>query len=313
MAGLSVGFAKLIAFLSIATFIAGWLGRFHFLPDLANHFRIHVTVAALACGIWLLAFENWRLGGASLVVGIIAAVTVVPYFFGRPTKPNDMDTMSLMSFNVLTDNHNYEGVSEYILERAPTIVVLLEVNDEWFDSMQKRLGDEYPFAIERAAQDNFGITMFSRLPFESVEVRTFEDMAQLPSIDATFRSGDAVFRVIGTHPLPPIPNLHWKSRNNQLKAIAEEVAATDTPTLVAGDMNTTAWSPCFRDLLRIGQLRDSAKGFGLPSTWYVGRTPITSLPIDHICVSEGVDVWGRKVGPDLGSDHRAVEVEFSLR
>ena len=81
--------------------------------------------------------------------------------------------------------------------------------------------------------------------------------------------------------------------------------------MLLGDLNATPWSPAFRSLLRNSDLRDSRQGFGIHSTWPSG-TWIMRVPLDHILVSGQVAVHSRVVGPDVGSDHRGVVVEFSL-
>lgn len=74
--------------------------------------------------------------------------------------------------------------------------------------------------------------------------------------------------------------------------------------VLLGDLNCTPFSPWFGRLLRDGQLRDTGKGFGLPSTW--SRHGI-GLPIDHILAGGAWQVIDRRVHPDrMGSDHHPV-------
>jgi len=47
-------------------------------------------------------------------------------------------------------------------------------------------------------------------------------------------------------------------------------------------------------------------------TWYALPLFSFGVPIDHICVSEGIHIEDRGVGPDLGSDHRAVWVDVRI-
>ncbi len=90
----------------------------------------------------------------------------------------------------------------------------------------------------------------------------------------------------------------------------EVVAAT---LVFPGATNwSTPWSPHFRRLLRDSELRDVARGRGLSPTWYPTPLPL-GIPIDHVLVSDEIGVAQREVGPDLGSDHRAVRVELSFR
>ena len=307
-----VGFVEVFVFLSISGITLSFFARWHFLADLATHFRIHYTVLLLVCGAFLSLVGSRRWGIASLMLGSILAGTLAPYFIGKSDHTTDANTMQAMSFNVLTRNSNKQAVIDYVLESDATIVVLMEVDRNWLYALVDPLSNKYPYYEAAPRGDNFGMVMFSQIPFDESSIADLGD-DDLPSIDARFIGPDGKpFRVIGSHPLPPIGGFNWHSRNRQLAAVAESVARDETPTLVVGDLNCTPWSPFFADLLRIGGLRDSGKGFGIRSTWYVGGSAINSLPIDHVCVTDEIRIHSREIGPPLGSDHRAVSVEFSI-
>jgi len=78
-----------------------------------------------------------------------------------------------------------------------------------------------------------------------------------------------------------------------------------------GDLNSSSWSPAFRDLLRDAGLRDTRLGRGVQSTW-PAWLPMVQIPIDHALVSPGVRVHGRFVGDRVGSDHLPVVLDFSV-
>jgi endonuclease/exonuclease/phosphatase (EEP) superfamily protein YafD len=63
--------------------------------------------------------------------------------------------------------------------------------------------------------------------------------------------------------------------------------------------------------MRISNLHDSRKGFGIQPTWPSDK-PIFMVPIDHVLVSKEIRIQNRFTGPDIGSDHRPVIVDFSL-
>jgi endonuclease/exonuclease/phosphatase (EEP) superfamily protein YafD len=62
--------------------------------------------------------------------------------------------------------------------------------------------------------------------------------------------------------------------------------------------------------MRMSRLRDSREGFGIQPTW-LSNKPLFMVPIDHVLVSEGINIHKRFTGPDIGSDHRPVIVDFS--
>jgi endonuclease/exonuclease/phosphatase (EEP) superfamily protein YafD len=81
--------------------------------------------------------------------------------------------------------------------------------------------------------------------------------------------------------------------------------------MVLGDLNLSPWSPYFGDLLSSAGLRDSREGFGIQASWPTA-VPLLRVPIDHVLYSPEVVINHRQIGPDVGSDHLPVVVDFSL-
>jgi endonuclease/exonuclease/phosphatase (EEP) superfamily protein YafD len=57
---------------------------------------------------------------------------------------------------------------------------------------------------------------------------------------------------------------------------------------------------------------DSAQGHGVQPTW-PNFNPLLWIPLDHVLHSTCLAVRDRIIGPDVGSDHYPVIVDFSLR
>ena len=78
--------------------------------------------------------------------------------------------------------------------------------------------------------------------------------------------------------------------------------------LLAGDLNATPWSQALRPLTAAGF---SSLHPAWPPTWRAGS--IFALPIDHAFVTAPLRVQRRRTGPNLGSDHRPLELEVGWR
>ena len=289
---------------------AGLFGRFHFLLDMCSHFRLQAVVALLLGGFVILMYSRKNiLGAIPFAVGIVVAGTLYPYCRFVPPDSQNRPTTRILAFNVLTSNQKIEQAVAYIIEQDPDIIVLQEVDSQWMDTLQNQLSGKYPHQLARPRADNFGIAAFSRIAFSSAFIRNPGDQ-DVPSVELVFQSREkGQFRIIGTHPLPPVSHEYWQSRNTQLNAIAENVRDSPIPTIVCGDLNTTPWSPFFRDFINTSGLRPASLGRGIPPTW-TGNTKWLGLPIDYVAVPPEVHVTQRHVGPNLGSDHRPVIVDF---
>ena len=211
--------------------------------------------------------------------------------------------------NVNHDKRAYDKLYGLVDSTSPDFIVLLEVNKTWMRSLQ-RLLSYYSYTQSRS-QEKYDIVLLSRIPFEDAAVEII-GKAGLPSVIARFDIDGQRLNLIGTHPYSPTSGVRAEYRNQQLAELAKFVSDQEGSTVLLGDLNTTPWSPFFKDFLSSSGLRDSREGFGLQPTWPVRFLP-ARVPIDHCLVSSNVVVHDREIGPDIGSDHYPVVVDFSLR
>jgi endonuclease/exonuclease/phosphatase (EEP) superfamily protein YafD len=104
--------------------------------------------------------------------------------------------------------------------------------------------------------------------------------------------------------------VYSEHRNRQLVEIARFLAAQTGPLVLLGDLNTTPWNFYFQRLLADSGLRSSAEGRGYQASW-PGAPFLLRIPLDHVLLSPELRVVRREIGPDVGSDHLPVIVEFT--
>ncbi len=259
-------------------------------------------------GVALLLWRRWRSSAFLLLLGLIAALPVLSLYRGGDGAPPGVPVLRLLSANVLTGNRDSSRLLAAVAKENPDVLVLLEINERWRRELTA-LAATYPHRLLRPREDNFGIAVFSRLPGTVLELAQLGE-TRLPSILATFEWQGQPTTLIATHPLPPLGSSGARRRNRQLEAIGERAAATEGAVIVIGDLNTTPWSPHFRDLLQQGDLRDSAQGRGLQPTWPAGSR-LLRLPIDHCLHSADLMAVDRRVGSDIGSDHLPIVVDLA--
>ena len=217
--------------------------------------------------------------------------------------------ISMVSLNVFTGNQEPEKVLAYLEEQTPEVLLLMEVNDRWMERLAV-LKERYKHAVAQPESDNFGIAFYTNLEVESLELVDYLDCG-IPSVRCVATVDGKRVTIIGTHPVPPIGKTYYGMRNEQLKAIAGELAEADGRALVVGDFNMSSWSSHFGSFMEQTGLRDSRKGFGLCTSWPT-TNPLLAITIDHLLVSDGIEVLERGTGPVVGSDHRAVEAKIRL-
>lgn len=303
--GLFAAGAVLLIVLTFCSFFA----RYSWRCEQLCHFSVQYFWLLLVATIVMSLARWWRL---ALVAGATAALHltfIAPIYWPTGQPPPAGQRVRIISYNVLSANRQHDDVLAMLRAENADVILLIEVNPAWAASLDE-LSDAYPYQHIVPRDDNFGISIFSRLPFRDVQTREFGP-AGVPTVVATFELSEQEVTFVGTHPLPPGSARMSAYRNEQLSDVAEFVRQQSGPTILAGDLNVTEFSPYFTDLLTATMLRDSRQGFGVQASW-APCLPILEIPIDHCLVSDGIAVTRRRVGPRLGSDHRPVIVDLTV-
>ena len=292
--------------LAVAT-LFGFLGRLYWVFDLFSHFRVQYMQLCLV----LIAVALWkRLNRRAVALVLLACLNyacVLPLYFGRPPAAQDKPIRAML-MNLNAGNGNSGQVLSAIRDADPDILVLLEVTHKWSAELEV-LSSDYPHRLARTREDPFGIMVLSKFPWINAEVLEIGE-TDVPSITAdVYLPGGELF-LIATHPVPPLGADYSRQRNRQLMELPYLAAGREHPVLLMGDLNVTSFSYWFKRVTEM-ELKNSMKGFGFQPTWPTG-IPFMKIPIDHVLHSPGIVIHHRTVGPDIGSDHLPVIVDFSL-
>jgi endonuclease/exonuclease/phosphatase (EEP) superfamily protein YafD len=290
--------------------LAGFARVDTLLFELISHTRLHLFgVLVLGC-LWLGLRRKWK---ALLPVAIcfgISGASVLPWFFGHGSvlEAGGPGGIRILMANVLTTNGNHAAVLDLIRAEDPDIIVLEETSLAWLAGLQE-LVEDYPFHVEEARSDHFGIVVLSRL--EPVDLR-FVDFAGrgYPSVVGEFDLQGSPLTLIATHPMAPVGSTLREIRNAQLVDLAK-FARTVPNAVVIGDMNTTMWSLQHTLFERDSGLQNARRDFGILPTWPTFFGPL-GIPLDHCFVSPSIQVRDLRVGPDVGSDHLPIIVDCLL-
>lgn len=290
------GLLQVAALLPALFFLLGFLGRQHWLLDLFSHFRAQYAAALLFCGLAFLLLRHGKSATASLLAGGVVLASFLPLRHPSPPAPGAAP-WKLISYNVNTANPRQQDVLRFLENEDADVVFLMEVNEAWMKALRP-LDARYPHRIVSTREDNFGIALYSKSPFEGGE-QSFGDY-ELPWADITI-SG---LHILAVHPMPPSGAEHSKMRNEQLLEAAALLKGHPR-SILCGDLNLTPYSPWFREILERGELHNFSPPFS--PTW-MRHYPLFAIPIDHVLTGRGLTLVSRRVGPALGSDHNALVV-----
>ena len=298
--------------------VLGYFGEHAWLLDLTNEWRLQYALLALPLAVALLALRAWAgLAAAAAAAGLNLWVVLPWVIGGGPEVPPGVAARDLrvMTLNVRVSSEDFAPVQALIADRKPDVVVLLEVDRAWLGAIRD-LSAGYEI-VDTPAQGRFGTLLLSRRPLDDVRFESFGDKWS-PSIVVRLEVNGRPATVIATHPPAPISTKTWRNRNRHLRELARYVGGLDTPTLVAGDLNMTMWSPHFRRLTDEAKLANARDGRGLLPTFPATRLGVgfgwpLRIPLDHVLVSEEWVTLDCDTPPGVGSDHLPVSVDVALR
>jgi endonuclease/exonuclease/phosphatase (EEP) superfamily protein YafD len=293
----------------------GLLGHWHWFPDLFSHFRWQYFTLCLLAVLWSLWRKRRKIAGVSLITlglnaWLIGSLLGQTSFSVQSTI--SQESVRVASLNVLTSNQRHGEVLEYLRSCDADLIFLMEVDDVWSSAMEPLIAT-HPHHLVHPQSDNFGIALFSRLPLQELRVvHEFQMGPDIgpytkPSLTAHLQIGTRELHFYGIHPVPPAGRIAWYSRNNQLRAVAYQVAASKTPSLVMGDFNSTPWCEGMQSIREAGSLDFHSSSPPWQPTWRV--TSVFAIPIDHTLSTSSLIITRRQIGPDVGSDHRPQLVE----
>jgi len=298
-----------------AASLAGRAGTLWWVLELASHWRVQYLLAFLVVAAGCLALRSWRWAALFGLLAVLELASILPLYLPPEGPAGAGRTWRLVSINTRAGGDNGPRVAAAIRDLDPDLVLLMEINPDLLEEVE-RLRADYPHRLQRPERlprgyrDAFGLVLLSKAPLGEGE---FLDPGRtgVPAVSAVVDLDGRGLRLVGAHLYPPESGPWAALRNVQLENLAERFGRLEGPGLLCGDLNVSPWSPWFGRALRRGRLRDSSLGFGVQPTW-PARFPPLWIPIDHCLVTSGVRVVDRFTGPDVGSDHLPLVVDFRL-
>jgi endonuclease/exonuclease/phosphatase (EEP) superfamily protein YafD len=303
LAGLAVGVV------SLAALLGGSFWAF----DLMSHFRMQYLGLLILSGGLLAILKQRKEAGILASFALFNIILILPLFTKNGTPIESVDPSNshrLMSLNLLSSNHESEAVFAVVATAKPDILLFLEVNHWWQTRLDTQFQQDYPFRDARVREDNFGMSLYSKVPLEDFQVLHLGDA--IPTMRATFSNHGKPFHLFGVHFLPPMGKHGTARRDAPLADLPAAIADLPHEVLIVGDFNATPWCFPFRRLLATTELEDSSVGFGFQPTWPTFLS-VMSIPIDHCLHTGGVEIMNREIGEEMGSDHLPLIVDFRIR
>lgn len=303
-----IGLLQVTAVLTVLFSFATGFDLPHRNIELFSHFRLQYFVVSLLLLIVFVILQSPLYATALIVAVLFNASFIVPWYTDDAPRTSGAE-LKLMHLNVLSTNTNYQRVVTYIHAEQPDVVFLQEVTDEWLVGTRNLL-TQYPFIYSEPRLGNFGIAVFSKVPFDSVRHVDSPPLGY-PTIIATMTVADDTLTLVSSHPTIPLGKRLYDARNEQLASVAGLVQAAVGKVVLLGDFNASIWCAHYRELEASTGLRNVRRGFGILPSWPT-YMPFAKIPIDHVLVSDGLGVKEARIGKGVGSDHLPLIATITL-
>jgi len=307
----------LVALIAVVVLtLASQFGQFLYL-ELTTHFRLQYVLVAIVCALLFTVLQAWKFVPIAVLCAVLNTVYLLPYLLKAPgvvlgpqaSNPASA-SLRVLHANVLKDNRNYNTVFDLVKRSNADLIVLQEITADWHAQILS-VANTYPYFKSVPGLEGSGMAVFSRVPFEDVQVLQLDSSTHIAIAVKLNLQGREV-TLLSLHPPTPITASKFENRNQQFREAAKFLNSVDGTKILIGDLNTTMWSPYFGVLLHSAQLRDVRLGFGLKTSWPMPLPSFMRLPIDHCLVSADVEVRNVQIGARIGSDHRPLIVDLDL-
>lgn len=304
---------KAATFALVLFTILGFAGPLHWWVDLFAQFRAQYVLILAGLALLLVLRRHWRAGGIAALAIVANLAVLLPHaetsLVQQPVEKR-APTVRCVSLNVLQGNKKYEEVERFLREMKPDVAVFQEVSPPWTDVL-RGMADLYPHQFLRGRKDSKGMALLSRQPVKRL---VFEELPGHAPIGAVIGEiqGEVPFTILGIHSHKPTSASGAESQRVYFDWLAEKCRAENAhgrPVVLMGDFNSAPWSTAFRQFIARTHLLDTSRGVLFGATWSVNLPQ--RLMIDHAFVSPEWRVLERRVGPDVGSDHRPLIVDLA--
>jgi len=252
--------------------------------------------------------------------------TYYPYVFPHFSQPHrENPQLTVMTYNVLFSNENYDAVANVVLNYQPDLVAMQEVKAEMMDALRVRLKNDYPYSL-MGTENTFGTTaVFSKYPLTDSYVLDLHADRPATIVQANINGKDVTFvavhllayglRWVGVRNIPKATIQLTSDQNQQVEILLDNLEKKKGLVIVGCDCNSYETSSSYRIF------RKSMSSAAWKVGWLVGTSQFENTRPDADI--KRIDyVWYRgelnpmavyKIKDSGGSDHLPVLATFELK
>ena len=288
----------------------GFLGATWWPLDMLADWRFILTVvlgaAALATGFGYSRVSSMIF----LVAAIVNAVLIAPMWLGEQAPLTASDRVRVISLDVGLAPDAREAVIDWVNMSEGDIVLLANSGGTWARAVEQK---GVPYRVVNEDPGLTGGTLVLARNGIPVTVEEVPGILSAVDIIITVPLADREITIVAVSVERPVSGSAYEERMDDFAAINSRISRNTNPTVIVGNLEASRWSRAF-GVIADG-LTNSEDGFGYRGTYLSLVLPLVAeyagIPVDHALYVGPITVSHRKVGPNVGTDHRPLLIDFS--
>lgn len=282
------------------------LGQVFWFFELFSHFVPHYAFVVFVAFV-VIAFKESRNKDKPKTYFVVILMSIFIGLFAWCLTPihhhqNLNNPITIAYHNININNPNFNTAYDKLSEHNPDLIILIEPNPDELKSVLDK--HQHQILCEQLEYSPFSMAILSNNLNNNLSHDTLNnahcelfDLYNFPVAKLKINN-KTLFAI---HPPPPINAFMANSRNEYLKQLAQLIQQEQGAVIVIGDMNTSAFSPVYREFVSSGQLNRTMAN-ALP-TWLPFGISIDQMLIKNSQANIKAMDWNN-------SDHRAFLVEW---
>lgn len=276
---------------------------------------------------WIVSTREYKLAALLILPLSIFGNLYHPYIFPQFANPTEIEPdLTVMTYNVLFSNFDYDAVANVVLTYGPDLVALQEVLPEMMSALEDRLGDDYPYSIHGTNNDYAVTAVFSRYPLSEASVIAFGEDHRSVIVRAEVNDETVTFAAVhlkayGLQWVSPLTNIpseivrRTDAQNRQVEMLWEALQNEPGPVIIGCDCNSKETSSSYRMLDRWFENSAYQVGWRFPGIELAGARQDTNMQhIDFIWYRGALEpVAAYEIKDSGGSDHRPLLAVFDIK
>jgi endonuclease/exonuclease/phosphatase (EEP) superfamily protein YafD len=196
----------------------------------------------------------------------------------RLAAVTESPSLSVTHINLGNAENNYDSVINYLLGLDADFISFQELTPDWDKELTRRLGSEFKYIHTMTRLDQYGMGLFSKMPFLSMDTVYYKE---IPNLAASIQlDEDETCHILSCQVMPPVNQAAFASIEKHFTHLARYMNGQVGCFIVLGDLHLPPWSSEIQKFKLLSNLQDSRRDINPRNI--DGSMSLPRIPVEHI-------------------------------